>query len=105
MDDKKLAVIKIVLKECFWNDYKLNPETVYNKLASGDPVFENFLVSRIIRDSRFPSARLLALFSHDKLVTLLDSARVGQRAERRRTLVKAVIFNKKWEEEPSWVRI
>jgi hypothetical protein len=104
MAEEKRKVLELVLKECFWGDYSISPREAEKKLADEDGAFERFLAGRIVTDSPFPSARLKALFPKKKLRPLLDSLSLTGRADARRSLAKAVLFNEPWEREPSWTR-
>ena len=104
MTERERKVLEEVLRECFWGDYTLSVREAEKKLADNDSVFERFLAERIVTDSSFPSARLRALFPAEKLRILLDSMALTGRAERRRSLAKAVLFNEPWDREPSWTR-
>jgi hypothetical protein len=104
MTTEQRKVLEIVLKECFWGDYSIGFREAEEKLCDEDAAFERFLAGRIITDSPFPSARLRALFPEQKLRSLLDALVLTGRADKRRTLAKAVIFREPWEQEPSWKR-
>jgi hypothetical protein len=98
MPDKR-KTIELVLRECFWGDYILDPTEVERRLEEGDEAFEVFLVSRILAQSSFPSARLRVLFPQERLRRILDRVVVSGRLARRRNLVRAVLLGEPLEGE------
>ena len=71
MNDK-LRMATQVIQECFWGDYQLSPEDILARLELGDPGFRQFLFSKIIENSRFPSRLLQGLFEKQVLAAMLD---------------------------------
>lgn len=105
---KRRRAIGKVLEECFWGDYRLEPQDVERALVEDDEPFQVFLVSRILSQSTFASARLNSLFPRERLRYLLDKVTVSGRAARRKVLVKAILFDEIPEEggrEWEWERI
>ncbi len=102
MDDRRRRAIQKALSECFWGDYRLEPEMVEARLAAHDTAFERFLAGRIVRDASFASPILKALFPMDRLKDLLEEIRTEGRAERRRALVRSNILNTPWEQGRPW---
>ena len=101
MDDQ---ILSQVLQECFCGDYIIPIELARQKLIQEDPDFERLLASHIVANSSFPSGHLRAVFGLEKLHRLLEDITTTGRAERRRTLARALLFNQVWECEPKWIR-
>lgn len=72
MSDRRIESAKIVLKECFWEDYNLSEQDLLRRLDNGEPGFDRFLFSKIIENSRHPSRHLRNLFTPSHLSSLLD---------------------------------
>ncbi|MBN1647269.1 MAG: hypothetical protein JW874_04485 [Spirochaetales bacterium] len=104
MTEGQKKILEDILKECFWGDYRISLQDAEKKLTENDDAFEKFLAGRIISGCSFPSARLRSLFPKEKLRNLLDSIVLTGRADKRRSLARAVLFNEPWEWEPSWKR-
>ena len=72
MPNPRLESAKIVLHECFWEDYDLTEENLLNRLDSSEPGFDRFVFSKIIENSRHPSRHLRNIFAPEHLFALLD---------------------------------
>ncbi len=72
MSGRRLESARIVLNECFWEDYTLTARDLLYRLDSGEPGFDRFLFSKIIENSRHPSRHLRNIFAPDHLSSLLD---------------------------------
>lgn len=70
--DEKFAMATQVARECFWGDYRISPEDILARLEQDDPAFKQFLFSKIIENSRFPSRLLQGLFDKQALAVMLD---------------------------------
>ena len=71
-EDRRVESARIVLKECFWGDYRLTPEEILDRLEKEDVTFERFLFSKIMENSRYPSRHLQNLLPPERLQSLLE---------------------------------
>jgi hypothetical protein len=93
MDDKLPMAIQAA-RECFWGDYRFSPEEILGRLEQDDPAFNQFLFSKIIENSRFPSRLLLGLFQKNALAPMLDRYMAMSRGKERVRLTAANITGK-----------
>ena len=105
MDKVKKDALRIILQECFWGDYQISMEQAIDKLQKADPDFEKLITTHIIANSSFPSVYLRAIFSLDKLHSLLENINTSGRTKQRLELAQAVLFKKQLKAEPSWIRM
>jgi len=56
MGKLKKQELQQTLDEVFWGDYRIDPQTVKQKIADNDEYFLRFLVSRIVTHSLSPSS-------------------------------------------------
>lgn len=88
MEDRLKAAEKII-DECFWGDYKMNARDLIVKLDNDEPGFSQFLFSKIIENSRFPSKWLKVIFPQDQLERLLNRYTEKNKERRRIRLISA----------------
>ncbi|MBP7462463.1 MAG: hypothetical protein KBA26_14355 [Candidatus Delongbacteria bacterium] len=84
--------MKLVIDECFWGDYRIDPEQSLQRIEMKDQAFIRFLVSRILEHSSFASSRLLGLFSSDELDEVLLAYKGESRLVKRAEMARAAIF-------------
>ena len=79
-----------VISECFWGDYVLDADTILARLEAGDHAFERHLFSKIIKNARFPSKLIRALFDEATISRLLEETSTARgRSSSRYRLVRA----------------
>lgn len=100
MEDKKL---KKIIDECFWNDYSIEIEDVKKLLSENDKNFTNFFIKKIISNSSFPSARLLSIFSIEKIKEMLPESYSDKRISKRLKLVRANLLKEPIEGVRPWI--
>ena len=97
-------VLESVLKECLWNDYKIDTVEAEELIQKGDIEFITFFVRRIITDCSFPSSRLKALFSLEILKRILDKIDdKSPRIIKRIKLIRSILFNESEEGDRRWI--
>ena len=62
-----------VIKECFWGDYSLTPETLVKRFESGDDDLKRLVFSKIIANSSHPSRYIRMLYAKEEVETLVAS--------------------------------
>ncbi len=92
ISDRLRSTMELVIGECFWGDYRIDPEQSLQRIEMKDQAFIRFLVSRILEHSLFASSRLLGLFSSDELDELLAEYKGESRLAKRAEMVKGAIF-------------
>ncbi|HOF00834.1 MAG TPA: hypothetical protein PK385_07985 [Spirochaetota bacterium] len=94
--------IEKILKECFWNDYKIEPRDVEKYLSEGNKEFSKFLVMRILSGSSFPSARLKSIFTIDQIREYLPENVSDKRIALKLKLVRSVLLREPIEGIRPW---
>ena len=74
-----------VLKECFWGDYRFDVEELLDRINEGSDYFDSFLIMRIVDNARRPSPLLRALYSTDRVLSVLREQRRNDGSRRRPT--------------------
>jgi hypothetical protein len=83
-----------VLDECFWGDYNFEVSQLLARIDQRSDYFDSFLIMRIVDNARYASPLLRALFSTDRVLSVLrDRRRKADNRPRklRRALVEANI--------------
>ena len=101
MSDPRLSSARIVLKECFWGDYKLSAQEILDRLERNEPEFDRFLFSKIIENSRYPSRHLRNLFSPGILRNLLNRY-LEQTGENKRLRLIAANLTGNYNQAPEY---
>jgi len=81
-----------VLDECFWGDYRFDVPTLLSRVDEGSDYFDRFLVDRIVKNAVRPSHLLIALYSPDRVLSLIPASGADDYLdyhERRRAVVRA----------------
>lgn len=94
--------IEKILKECFWNDYKIKLRDVEKYLSEGNKEFSKFLIMRILSNSSFPSARLKSIFTVDQLREYLPESAIDKRIALKLKLVRSVLLREPKEGVRPW---
>ena len=85
MTDARLESAQVVIRGCFWGDYRLSAQDILDRLDKNEPGFDRFLVSKIIENSRYPSRHLRNLFPRkvlqNSLGRYLDQAGKNKRLQ------------------------
>ncbi len=85
---------KRVLDECFWGDYRFDVGQLLGRIDEGSDYFDGFLIMRIVDNARHPSPLLRALYSTDRVLSVLREQRRddgNRRRPARRAMVEANI--------------
>jgi hypothetical protein len=72
MRGNKIMSAEAVVRECFWGDYQISAEELLKRLEADEPGFDNFVFSKIIENSSYPSKHLRVLFQPHKIQALLE---------------------------------
>ncbi|HNZ27040.1 MAG TPA: hypothetical protein PLG34_09875 [Spirochaetota bacterium] len=94
--------ISEIIKECFWNDYKIDEKTIEKNIKDNDVSFNKFLVYKILSNSSFPSARLKSLYSKEQIKEYLPTNVIDKRISERIKLVLSVLFREPKEGVRPW---
>ena len=95
--------LELVLKECFWGDYNISIIEAEKLLAKNDKEFANFLIMRIIKDSPFPSSRLISLFDKESIKEFIDNLIVNSPYIIKRVkLIRSLLFREPFEGYMPW---
>jgi hypothetical protein len=95
--------LELVLKECFWEDYKISIEEAEKLLNTKNKEFIDYLIIRIINYSPFPSSRLNILIDPDYLKEFLDKqTNMPPFLSKRIRLVKSVLYREPKEGIIPW---
>lgn len=89
MENPRVISARVVLRECFWGDYRITSEELLNRLDKDEAGFDRFVFSKIVENSDYPSRHIRALFHPDKWQELLDRYMKTGRNTKRLCLVAA----------------
>lgn len=85
----RISAAEAVCRQCFWGDYNLDARQILEKLDESETGFREFLFSKIMENSLYPSRHLKILFDPNCLKRLLDRYLERNAGSRRARLVAA----------------